>query len=96
MGTPSLDSVKNSLRIDHEADDEMLTMIILTAADYIKRAITDDEEDKAVELYESYEWAVSLLAQHWYLNREEATARHTPMAVTSLIQQMRGEYYADH
>lgn len=95
--TPLLESVKNSLRIDHEADDEMLNLLILTADKYICHAVaSSDEGFTSIQEYPQHEWAVSLLAQHWYLNREEATNAHVPYTVTALIQQMRGKYYADY
>lgn len=95
--TPLLESVKNSLRIDHRADDEMLNLLILTADKYICHAVaSSDEGFTSIQRYPQHEWAVSLLAQHWYLNREEATNAHVPYTVTALIQQMRGKYYADY
>lgn len=95
--TINIESIKNSLRIDHNEDDSLLGTIIETAESYVFGAISASEDDyQTVSDYEQYEWAVSLLAQHWYLNRQEASAKHMPMTVLSLIQQMRGKYYANH
>jgi len=97
MMLPTVLEIKNSLRIDHNEDDTMLETLIETADDYVFSAISAREEHyEAISAFKQYEWAVSLLTQHWYLNREEASSRHIPNTVLSLVQQMRGKYYANH
>ena len=91
-----LEDVKNSLRIDHDLDDDLITQLINTASSYIKSAIDSEALEGEIEGYEQFDWSVSLLAQHWYLNRQEATSERMPITVQSLIQQMRGAYYATH
>ena len=90
------EDVKNSLRIDHDLDDDLITQLINTASSYIKSAIDSEALEGEIEGYEQFDWSVSLLAQHWYLNRQEATSERMPITVQSLIQQMRGAYYATH
>ncbi|MDQ8571846.1 head-tail connector protein, partial [Enterococcus faecium] len=46
--------------------------------------------------YQQFDLAVSLLTQHWYLNRQEASSERIPVTVQALVQQMRGAYYANH
>ena len=91
-----LEDVKNSLRIDHDLDDDLITQLIYTASSYIRGAIDSEAIDDDIEGYKQFDWAVSLLAQHWYLNRQEATSERMPITVQALIQQMRGIYYATH
>lgn len=91
-----LEDVKNSLRIDHDLDDDLITQLINTASSYIKSAIDSEALEGEIEDYKQFDWSVSLLAQHWYLNRQEATSERMPITVQSLIQQMRGAYYATH
>lgn len=91
-----LEEVKNSLRIDHDLDDDLITQLIYTASSYIKSAIDSEALEDEIEGYKQFDWSVSLLAQHWYLNRQEATSERMPITVQSLIQQMRGAYYATH
>lgn len=91
-----IEDVKNSLRIDHDLDDNLITQLIDTASSYIKSAIDSEAIEGEIEGYKQFDWAVSLLAQHWYLNRQEATSERMPITVQSLIQQMRGAYYATH
>lgn len=91
-----LEDVKNSLRIDHDLDDDLITQLINTASSYIKSAIDSEALEDDIEGYKQFDWSVSLLAQHWYLNRQEATSERMPITVQSLIQQMRGAYYATH
>ena len=91
-----IEDVKNSLRIDHDLDDDLIDQLIYTASSYIKSAIDSEALDGVIEGYRQFEWSVSLLAQHWYLNRQEATSERMPTTVQSLIQQMRGAYYATH
>ena len=90
------EDVKNSLRIDHDLDDDLITQLINTASSYIKSAMDSEALEGEIEGYEQFNWSVSLLAQHWYLNRQEATSERMPITVQSLIQQMRGAYYATH
>ncbi|MFT0836896.1 head-tail connector protein, partial [Lacticaseibacillus rhamnosus] len=41
-----------------------------------------------------FDFAVSLLAQHWYINRGVDGATYVPDSVVSMIQQLRGVDYA--
>ena len=91
-----LEDVKNSLRIDHDLDDNLINQLIYTASSYIKSAIDSEALEGEIEGYKQFDWSVSILAQHWYLNRQEATSERMPITVQSLIQQMRGAYYATH
>lgn len=91
-----LEDVKNSLRIDHDLDDDLITQLIDTASSYIRGAIDSEAIEGEIEGYKQFDWSVSLLAQHWYLNRQEATSERMPITVQALIQQMRGAYYATH
>mgnify|MGYP002662292820 CR=1 FL=1 len=91
-----IEDVKNSLRIDHDLDDDLIDQLIYTASSYIKSSIDSEALEGEIEGYKQFEWSVSLLAQHWYLNRQEATSERMPITVQSLIQQMRGAYYATH
>lgn len=92
----SVDSIKTSLRIDHSEDDEMLANYIQTAGQYIVGAIDSDYSDGSLSNARQFEFAISLLAQHWYLNRQEASATRIPVTVQAMIQQLRGLYYANH
>lgn len=92
----SVDSVKKSLRIDHSEDDELLENYIQTAGQYIVGAIDSDYSDDSLTDVKQFEFAISLLAQHWYLNRQEASAIRIPVTVQAMIQQLRGLYYANH
>lgn len=88
--------IKNSLRIDHTLDDEMLQSLIVTASDYIISAIDSKAKEGIIEEYKQFDWSVSLLTQHWYNNRQEASSERIPVTVQAMIQQMRGAYYATH
>lgn len=92
----TIDSVKNSLRIDHTFDDDMLFDLIETAKYYVISAIDSTAQESVISDYKQFDWSVSLLAQHWYLNRQEASSERIPVTVLSMIQQMRGAYYATH
>lgn len=88
----SVDSVKKSLRIDHSEDDELLENYIQTAGQYIVSAIDSAYLDGSLSGERQFEFAISLLAQHWYLNRQEASATRIPVTVQAMIQQLRGLY----
>lgn len=91
-----VEDIKNSLRIDHNLDDEMIEQLIATSSAYIISAIDSEAEKKIIENYKQFDWAVSLLVQHWYMNRQEVSSERMPVTVLSLIQQMRGAYYGDY
>ena len=91
-----LDSIKKSIRIDHTIDDDFIQQLIDTAGEYIKSAIDSSATDKDMDNYQQFDLAVSLLTQHWYLNRQEASSERIPVTVQALVQQMRGAYYANH
>ncbi|MCI1134520.1 head-tail connector protein [Enterococcus gallinarum] len=92
----TLEGIKSSLRIDHDLDNQLILQLIDTASDYIKSAIDSEVQEEVLEEYKQFDWSVSLLVQHWYLNRQEASSERMPITVQSLIQQMRGAYYATH
>ncbi|MFR4507786.1 MAG: head-tail connector protein [Enterococcus avium] len=88
--------IKKSMRIDHTIDDDFIQQLIDTATEYIKGAIDSRAEKSIIEGYKQFALAVSLLTQHWYLNRQEASSERIPVTVQALIQQMRGLHYADY
>lgn len=89
----TVEGVKNSLRIDHTMDDSMLEQMIATAESYIIHAVDSQLKKEDYEAYQQFDWAVSLLVQHWYVNRQISNAEHIPFIVTSLIQQLRGSVW---
>lgn len=92
----NVQDIKMSLRIDHTLDDIMILGLIDTAKHYVVSAIDSNADAFEIEAYKQFEWAVSLLVQHWYINRQEATSERIPITVQAMIQQMRGAYYATH
>lgn len=91
-----IEDLKNSLRIDHDFDDSLLIQLLDTAKRYVISAIDSKAEEGVIEAYKQFDWATSLLTQHWYENRDDAKSERMPITVQALIQQLRGEYYADH
>lgn len=88
--------LKTSMRIDHTMDDDFIQQLLDTATQYIISAIDSKAETGVMATYQQFDLAVSLLTQHWYLNRQEASSERIPVTVQALVQQMRGAYYADH
>lgn len=91
----SLENIKLSLKIDHDYDNPILNVLIDTAEDYIVSAI-DSSDTSIIKEFKQFDWSVSLLVQHWYLNQQEASSERIPTGVQAMIQQMRGKYYANH
>lgn len=89
----NIEAIKLSLRIDHSYDNAMLEGYILAAQNYVKNAVDMDATTAILSAYEGFSLAVSLLVQYWYVNRTESV-EYVPNTVISLIQQLRGEYYA--
>lgn len=94
--TSELSNIKISLRIDHEYEDSILSALIDTAETYIINAIDSNDTEGIIKEYKQFDWAVSLLVQHWYLNQQEASSERIPTGVQAMIQQMRGEHFANH
>lgn len=92
----TVESIKTSLRIDHSMDDEMIQDYLETAKHYIIHAVDSTLSDANFDTYTQFKLAVSLLVQHWYLNRQDAKSERIPYTVQSLIQQLRGLIYANH
>lgn len=91
-----VEDVKNSLRIDHSLDDKLLEQLIATAESYVVHAVDRQLDKEYFNDYQQFNWAVSLLVQHWYVNQQISNAEHIPFTVTSLIQQLRGSvWHAD-
>ncbi|WP_149315518.1 head-tail connector protein [Lentilactobacillus buchneri] len=85
----TVNDIKNSLRIDVTNDDDMIQTYINTAIDYVINAV--DSSKRAIDFarYEQFDFAVSLLTQFWYSNRN-IDMQNTPYQVVSMIQQLRG------
>ena len=82
----TVDDLKNSLRIEITDDDRMLQTYIDTAEDYVTNAVNSNVD---LTSYKQFDFAVSLLAQFWYLNRDTDMTK-TPYQVVSMIEQLRG------
>lgn len=74
----------------------MIDTLIETAKGYIISTIDTKAKEGIIEDYKQFDWSVSLLVQHWYLNRQEASSERIPITNQVLIQQIRGAYYATH
>lgn len=91
----SLEDIKKALRIEHNEDDTMLMAYLTTAGDYVLNAVDKSLKDVPAFIEDSrHDMAVSLLTQHWYMNRGVDGASYVPATVLSMIQQLRGEDYA--
>lgn len=82
----TVDDIKNSLRIEITDDDDMIKTYIDTAKEYVQNAVKKDAD---LSKYKQFDFAVSLLAQFWYLNRD-TDMKKTPYQVVSMIEQLRG------
>lgn len=94
---PTLDDLKLSLRLDGDADDELLKGYLNTAESYIKQAIGTEldsfyEDTNVVDLFNT---AVMALASAYYNYRSSlvpTTAISVNLPVDSIIGQLRGLY----
>lgn len=81
--------IKNSLRIEVTDDDEMIQQYITTAEHYVQNAVSSVVNVDDLYTYQQFQFAVSLLTQFWYQNRD-IDMQNTPYQVRSMIQQLRG------
>ncbi|WP_353990033.1 head-tail connector protein [Pediococcus argentinicus] len=86
----TVDDIKKSLRIDLTDDDSMIQMYIDTATQYVLDAVDSSTTTAVLSKYEQFDFAVSLLTQFWYSNRN-SDMKETPYQVVSMIQQLRGK-----
>lgn len=81
--------IKNSLRIEVTDDDEMIQQYIATAENYVQNAVSSAITIDDLYTHQQFKFAVSLLTQFWYQNRD-IDMQNTPYQVRSMIQQLRG------
>ena len=86
----TVDDIKNSLRIDLTDDDTLIQNYIDVAQSYVVDAVDSTQNYTQLEAYPQFDFAVSLLTQFWYNNRD-TDMKETPYQVISMIQQLRGK-----
>lgn len=83
----SVDDVKKALCIDINDDDEVIQTYIDNAVEYVKTAVSETAD---LTKFKQFDYAVTLLAQFWYLNRD-IDMKTQPYQVVSLIQQLKAK-----
>ncbi|WP_288646081.1 head-tail connector protein [uncultured Pediococcus sp.] len=95
----NLETLKSSLRIDGDDDDDLLNGYLSAATSYIKQAIGDDnsvtgfyEMDGVSNLFETAVYA--LAGSYWYYRTSITSNAVNPvdLVVDSIIGQLRGLY----
>lgn len=93
----SVDKLKLSLRVDSNADDQLLSGYSLAAENYIKNAIGYDHDDfyKDDKVKDLFETAVIAQASAYYSFRTALSLVNSyPVepVVDSIVSQLQGEY----
>lgn len=83
----SVDDVKQALCVEINDDDSIIQDYIMSAEAYIQDAVSPTAD---LSEYQQFDFAVAMLAQFWYLNRDVAMQKQ-PYQVTSMIQQLRSK-----
>lgn len=90
----TLSLVRNSLRLDSQDDDELLTLLIKTArADVINQV--GEQIDTFFDNNDIFDTAVMVEVSHLYTNRQAVSTQETyevPMVMYSLINSMKDDY----
>lgn len=86
----TVQDIERSLRIDLTDDGALIQTYIDTAVAYIQNAVDSTHTVEQLETYPQFNFAVSLLVQFWYSNRD-TDMKETPYQVVSMIQQLRGK-----
>lgn len=81
------------MRITHTLDDVMIQTYIDTAKAYVMDAVDHNIEENKFSEYKQFDFAVNLLSQSWYNNRNTDVGLQVPIEVTAMIQQLRGRLY---
>ena len=96
---PKLDELKQSLRLDGDADDKLLTGYLNAAKNYITQAVGDEnsvpgfyEMEGVNDLFETAVYA--LAGSYWYYRTSVTsnTVNSVDLVVDSIIGQLRGLY----
>lgn len=100
----TLEQVKYQCRIDHDAEDPLLTLYVNSAyravekftdkALFFDEIPTDSDKDRSILLTDDINQACLMLIAHWYANRETVGANMVniatmPYAVDFLLQPYR-------
>lgn len=91
-GTLSL--VRNSLRLDSQDDDELLTLLIKTARTDVINQV-GEQIDTFFDDNDIFDTAVMVEVSHLYTNRQAVSTQETyevPMVMYSLINSMKDDY----
>lgn len=91
-GTLSL--VRNSLRLDSQDDDELLTLLIKTARTDVINQV-GEQIDTFFDNNDIFDTAVMVEVSHLYANRQAVSTQETyevPMVMYSLINSMKDDY----
>lgn len=83
----TVDDIKKALCIDINDDDEIIQSYIDNAVEYVKTAVSETAD---LTQFKQFDYAVTLLAQFWYLNRD-VDMKTQPYQVVSLIQQLKAK-----
>lgn len=89
-----LDNLKLSLRVDGTEDDALLGQLLKTARQNLIGKV-GNKVDGFYDNNDQFNWAVMLLASHWYMNRSatDDTERHeTPIALEDLTLSLKEAY----
>ncbi|MCO4849974.1 head-tail connector protein [Bacillus vallismortis] len=83
-----LSAVKHYLKVEHDADDHLLSQYITAAKSYIVNAI-----GRYTEGHAQFEVVLQMLVAHWYENRgvyeSGTTGSSIPFTVEHLLTQLR-------
>lgn len=90
----TVQDIEKSLRIDLTDDDALIQTYIDTAQSYVQSAVDDTKTLGELEAYPQFDFAVSLLTQFWYSNRD-TDMKETPYQVVSMLQQLRSKIIDD-
>lgn len=83
----SVDDVKQALCVEINDDDSIIQDYIMSAEAYIQDAVSPTAD---LSEYQQFDFAVAMLAQFWYLNRDVSMQKQ-PYQVISMIQQLRSK-----
>lgn len=91
----TLEEVKNNLRIDTDADDGYLEMLIETSSAFILNTleIQLDEEMALVTGDSRFKTLQFMLVSNWFEHRVSTTSamqQEVPFTITAMIHQLRG------
>ena len=71
--TVTTNDIKNSLRVQTNTDDSLISNYLTAAQDYVHNAVDSTAAIDELQAYSQFDIAVAMLTEFWYHSKPRAT-----------------------